>query len=163
MVLVLCKSTVSACKRSINGEQSPSDHKPNMKHFKQPAIDNRHEPLSNSRPSDKALKPRFHRGSVPLACAAPDILALQKRICSILGLLLPFIWFVWSHGLMGMNWLLHASLLFRDSLIPMPLNGFTNSVLIGREPSITITLAIKLTKSSAIEKNQNTLQRSINN
>ena len=81
---------------------------------------------------ERASKRRFLKGCVPLACAAPVILALPKRICSILPLPRLSMWFVRWHGSMGMNWLPHASRLTNDFVLP--LKKFPNSVKCDGEP-----------------------------
>src|SRR5207244_11540495 len=69
--------------------------------------------LPSSMRCERGSKRRFPRECAPLACAAPAISASPKRTCNIWGLPLRLIWCVWGPGLMGMNWLPHASRLSR--------------------------------------------------
>ena len=67
---------------------------------------------------------------MPLACAALVISVFQKRICNILALLPPLMWFVWEPGSMEMNALPHVSPLSRGFTVPLKASFPTVSLLV---------------------------------
>jgi hypothetical protein len=116
----------------INDEPLPYVHKNNTRPYRRLGASNEHQILHDNMRGAWVSKPRSRRVSGPLACAARGILARQKPISSILGLLWLSIWFASLPGWMASRWLPRASLPMNGCITLR--SGFTSSVYFAEDP-----------------------------